>query len=100
MAAFALTSLECALALRRLGFRVTTTTASRVILQDPKRGRILTIPRHRIVTESELVLILLAAAVPMDDFMKNVSRGSGEMLRVETPDAITSIRPILAKKAG
>ena len=96
MAAVALTSLECVQTLRRLGFRITTTTPSRVVIQDPIRGKILTIPRHRILSESELGLILLGAAVPIDLSVKNLARGSGEMPRVEP--RVIPLR--LAKRAG
>ena len=53
-----------------------------MVLQDPKRGRVITIPRHRIVSESELVLILLGAALPIDLFVMNLARREGEAPRV------------------
>ena len=85
MAALSLTSLECVMTLRRLGFAVTTTTATQVVLQDATRGRLVTIPRHRVLNETELLLILLAAAVGTRDFVEHLARGSGEMACVDLP---------------
>jgi hypothetical protein len=71
--------------LRRLGFAITTTTQTRIVLQDSTRGRLVTIPRHRVLSETELLMILLAAAVPTRDFVAQLARGSGVMPRVDLP---------------
>jgi hypothetical protein len=69
--------------LRQLGFSMTTATQTQVVLQDVERGRLVTIPRHCVLSETELLLVLLAARVPTCDFVAQLARGSGEMPRVD-----------------